>query len=51
MKQTTPQDPQPTQTQSFNVPEKYVEQICLRRELEKKMERLNEKYNLDCFLS
>ena len=51
MKQTTLQDPQPTQTRSLNVPDKYVEQIHLRRELEKKMQRLNEKYNLDCFSS
>ena len=51
MKQTTPQDPQPTQTQSFNVQDKYMEQIHLRREWEKKMERHNEKYNLDCFFS
>ena len=51
MKQTTPQDPQPTQTKSFNVPDKYVEQIPLRRECEKKMERLTEEYNLNCFLS
>ena len=51
MKQTTPQDPQPTQTQSFDVPEIYVEQIHLRREWKKKMKRLNEKYNLDCFSS
>ena len=51
MKQTTPQDPQSTQTQSFDIPDKYMGQICLRREWEKKMERLNEKYNLDCFLS
>ena len=51
MKQTTPQDPQCTQTQSFNVPDKDMEQIYLRREWEKKMERLNEKYSLNCFLS
>ena len=51
MKQTTPQDPQPTQTQSFNVPDKYVDPIHSRREWEKKMESLNEKYNLDCFSS
>ena len=44
-----PQSPQPTQTQSFNVPDHYVEQIQLRRELEEKMEHLKEKYRLDCF--
>ena len=51
MNQTTSQDPQPTQTESFDVPEKYMEQIHLRREWGKKMERLNKMYNLDCFLS
>ena len=51
MKQTTPQDPQPTQTQSFDAPDKYMEQIPLRRKWEKIMERLNERYNLDFFLS
>ena len=44
-----PQNPQPTQTQSFDVLDRYAEQICLRREWEEKMERLNEKYGLDCF--
>ena len=51
MKQTIPQDPQPTHTQTFDVPDKYTEQINLRREWEKKMKKLNKKYNLDCFLS
>ena len=49
MKQTIPQTSQPTQTQTFNVPDKYMKQICLRKEWEKKMERLNDKYNLDYF--
>ena len=44
-----PRNPQPTQTQSFDVPDHYAEQIQLRREWEKKMEWLNEKYRLDCF--
>ena len=44
-----PQTPQPTQTQSFDVPDRYTEQIHLRREWEEKMERLNEKYGLDYF--
>ena len=44
-----PQNPQPTQTQSFDVPDRYTEQICLRREWEEKMERLIEKYGLDYF--
>ena len=38
-----PQNPQPTQMQSFDVPDRYVEQIHLRREWEEKMERLNKK--------
>ena len=42
-----PQNPQLTQTQSFNVPDRYEEQIHLRRESEEKMEKLNEKYGLD----
>ena len=44
-----PQNPQCTQTQSFDVPERYAEQLHLRREWEEKMERLNEKYGLDYF--
>ena len=44
-----PQNPQPTQTQSFDVPDRYEEQICLRRDWEEKMERLNKKYGLDYF--
>ena len=51
MKLTIPQTSQPTWEQSFNVPDKYVEQTHLRKEWEKKMERLNEKYNFDCFSS
>ena len=27
------QNPQPTQTQSFNVPDRYAEQICMRRDV------------------
>ena len=44
-----PQNPQPTWMQSFDVPDRYVEQIYLRREWEEKMERLNKKYRLNCF--
>ena len=33
--------------QSFDVPDRYSEQIRLRREWDEKMECLNEKYNLD----
>ena len=39
------------QIQSFNVPDRYSEQIRLRREWEEKMECLNEKYNLDYYSS
>ena len=34
---------------SFDVPDPYAQHICLRREWEKKMEQLNDKYGLDCF--
>ena len=44
-----PQNFQCTQTQPFDIPHRYVEQICLRREWEKMMEKLNEKYGLDYF--
>ena len=44
-----PQNPQPTQTQSFAVLDRYAEQIHLRREWEEKMERLNEMYGIDYF--
>ena len=50
-KLTIPKTSQPTQAQSFDISDRYAEQIWLRREWEKKMERLHEKYNLDCFLS
>ena len=43
------QNPQHTQTQSFDVPDRYAEQIHLRREWEEKMEKFNEKYGLDYF--
>ena len=44
-----PQNSQCTQTQSFDVPDRYADQIHLRREWEEKMEKLNEKYRLDYF--
>ena len=44
-----PQNLQCTWTQSFDIPDRYAKQICLRREWEEKMEKLNEKYGLDCF--
>ena len=50
-KPTIPQTSQPTQAQPFNISDRYMEQIHLRKEWEKKMERLNEKYNLNCFSS
>ena len=34
---------------SLDVPDQYAEQICLRKEWEKKMEQLNVKYGLDFF--
>ena len=46
--------PQPQNTQhpqSFNVPDRYFEQIRLRREWEEKIEHLNEKYNLGYYSS
>ena len=44
--------PQNTQhRQSYDVPDRYSEQIRLRREWDKKMEHLNEKYNLNYYLS
>ena len=44
-----PQNFQCIQTQSFDVLDRYVEQICLRREWEEKIEKLNEKHGLDYF--
>ena len=44
-----PQNPQPTQMQSFDVLDRYGEQIHLKREWEEKMEMFNEKYRLDYF--
>ena len=44
------QEPQSQYTQtSFDVSNWYTEQICLKKEGEKKMEQLNERYGLDCF--
>ena len=48
----TLQHPQPQNTQqSFDIPNRYAEQIKLRKELEERIERLNEKYNLDYYSS
>ena len=44
-----PQNFQHSQSQTFDVPDRYSEQIRLHREWEEKMERLNKKYGLDCF--
>ena len=44
------QHPQSQNNQkSFDVPDRYAEEIRLQREWEEKIERLNEKYNHDCF--
>ena len=48
------QHPQPQQQdteKSFDIPDRYAEQIKFRREWEEKIERLNEKYSLNCFSS
>ena len=44
-----PQNAQHLQT--FDVPNRYAEQIRLRKEWDEKMEHLNEKYGLDCYSS
>ena len=44
-----PQNPQHPQT--YDVPDRYSEQIRLRREWDEKMEHLNEKCNLDYYSS
>ena len=44
-----PQNLQCSWSQTFNVPDRYSNQIGLCREWEEKMERLNDKYGLDCF--
>ena len=44
-----PQNPQHPQT--CDVPDRYSEQMRLRREWDEKMEHLNEKYNLDYYSS
>ena len=41
--------PEHSWSQTFNVPDRYSDQIRLCREWEEKMERLNEKCGLDCF--
>ena len=46
-----PQSQNTQHLQSFDVPDRYSEQIRLRGELEEKMECLNEKYNLDYYSS
>ena len=42
-------EPLCSQSQSFDVPDQYAEQIHLRREWEEIMERLNDKYGLDYY--
>ena len=39
------------QLQTFDVPDRYSEQIRLRREWDEKMEDMNEKYGLDYYSS
>ena len=41
----------PSAPQTYDVPDRYSEQIRLRREWDEKMECLNEKYNLDYYSS
>ena len=38
-------------SQSFDIPDHYAEKTCLRKEWNEKMERLNDKYGLDYYLS
>ena len=46
------QQPQKFQhSQSFDIPDHFVERLCLRKERDEKMERLNDKYGLDCYSS
>ena len=40
-----------SQSQSFDIPDHYAEQIHQRKEWEEKMERLNDKYGLDYYSS
>ena len=44
-----PQNFQCTWLQTFDVPDRYSNQLKLHREWEEKIERLNDKYGLDCF--
>ena len=49
-----PQCPQPQNnqnSQSFDIPDRYTEQIKVRKEWEERIERFNENYNLDCYSS
>ena len=44
-----PQNFQCSQSQAFHVPDRYSNQLKLHREWEEKVERLNDKYGVDCF--
>ena len=44
-----PQNIQCSQSQTFDVPNRYSNKLKLHREWEEKMERLNNKYCLNCF--
>ena len=46
------QHPQPQNSQqSFDIPNRYAEQIKLRKEWEERIEQLNKKYKLDYYYS
>ena len=41
---------QRSKSQTFDVPDRYSNQLKLHRQWEEEMERLNKKYRLNCFL-
>ena len=49
MQCSQPQDFQCSLSQTFDIPDKYSDQLRLHREWEEKMERVNDKYGLNCF--
>ena len=44
-----PQNFQHSQSQTVHVPDRYSNQLKLHRECEERLERLNDKYGLNCF--
>ena len=44
-----PQNFQRPRSQTFDIPDRHSSQLKLHREWEEEMERLNNKYGLDCF--